>query len=345
MKYSLEFAILTNKYASGNRTVKQSGGSMHLHVDSEHTAWETGRFFHHPDHLGSSSRVTDRNGKVVQAVEYVPFGEVFLDLRDSDWSTPYLFNAKELDGETGLYYYGARYYDPRLCLWLSTDPLGELYPSFTCYGFTNCNPLRFIDPTGMVVIAVDEQSQVNILHTLSIAEAKYVNFINGILDKDLLNKSKSKSENIISLKALSNSDILYIFATGSEYYSQGERNDLVAADKSGTKGVTMIPDAKKDPSPNENVYIITSKFLSQEQQASNTAHEGYGHAYYYELKHQGYDVNPYHQYNPILLPPELDPETGVEITPFGREDSNLSLKKHIQIVEKQAVSNYNSHKR
>ena len=308
-------------------------------------AWETGRFFHHPDHLGSSSRVTDRNGKVVQAVEYVPFGEVFLDLRDSDWSTPYLFNAKELDGETGLYYYGARYYDPRLCLWLSTDPLGELYPSFTCYGFTNCNPLRFIDPTGMVVIAVDEQSQVNILHTLSIAEAKYVNFINGILDKDLLNKSKSKSENIISLKALSNSDILYIFATGSEYYSQGERNDLVAADKSGTKGVTMIPDAKKDPSPNENVYIITSKFLSQEQQASNTAHEGYGHAYYYELKHQGYDVNPYHQYNPILLPPELDPETGVEITPFGREDSNLSLKKHIQIVEKQAVSNYNSHKR
>jgi hypothetical protein len=42
----------------------------------------------------------------------VPFGEVFIEERNKKWNTPYLFNAKELDEETGLYYYGARYYDP-----------------------------------------------------------------------------------------------------------------------------------------------------------------------------------------------------------------------------------------
>ncbi|WP_260210109.1 RHS repeat-associated core domain-containing protein [Apibacter adventoris] len=41
------------------------------------------------------------------------------------WNTPYLFNGKELDEETGLYYYGTRYYNPRESVWLSTDPLSD----------------------------------------------------------------------------------------------------------------------------------------------------------------------------------------------------------------------------
>ncbi|MBK5720185.1 hypothetical protein JGH11_04800 [Dysgonomonas sp. Marseille-P4677] len=35
-------------------------------------------------------------------IEYVPFGEVFIEERNNKWNTPYLFNAKELDDETGL---------------------------------------------------------------------------------------------------------------------------------------------------------------------------------------------------------------------------------------------------
>jgi hypothetical protein len=44
-------------------------------------------------------------------VEYVPFGEVFLEEKNAVWNTPFLFNGKELDKETGMSYYGARYYD------------------------------------------------------------------------------------------------------------------------------------------------------------------------------------------------------------------------------------------
>ena len=86
-------------------------------------AYEKLQFYYHPDHLGSSSYITNLDGEVVQHIEYVPFGEVFIEERNSIWNTPYLFNAKEFDEETGLYYYGARYYDPHLSLWMSTDAL------------------------------------------------------------------------------------------------------------------------------------------------------------------------------------------------------------------------------
>ena len=79
----------------------------------------------HPDHLGSSSYITNLDGEVAQHIEYVPFGEVFIEERNNTWNTPYLFNAKEFDEETGMYYYGARYYEPRLSVWMSTDPLQE----------------------------------------------------------------------------------------------------------------------------------------------------------------------------------------------------------------------------
>ena len=109
---------------------------------------ETLRFFYHPDHLGSSSRITDATGKVVQSLEYLPYGEVLLDLRHGGWNTPYLFNAKELDEETGLYYYGARYYNPRLSIWLTPDPMQEKHPYITSYAYTANNPINLIDPNG-----------------------------------------------------------------------------------------------------------------------------------------------------------------------------------------------------
>ena len=111
--------------------------------------YEKMQFYYHPDHLGSSSYITNLDGEVSQHIEYVPFGEVFIEERNNTWNTPYLFNAKELDEETGLYYYGARYYDPRLSLWMSTDPLQEKYPNISPYCYTVNNPLKFIDPTGM----------------------------------------------------------------------------------------------------------------------------------------------------------------------------------------------------
>ena len=115
----------------------------------EGDTYEKMQFYYHPDHLGSSSYITNLDGEVVQHIEYVPFGEVFVEERNNIWNTPYLFNAKEFDEETGLYYYGARYYDPRVSLWTTTDPLEEEYPNITTYGFCHNNPVVLVDPDGM----------------------------------------------------------------------------------------------------------------------------------------------------------------------------------------------------
>jgi RHS repeat-associated protein len=88
-------------------------------------------------------------------VEYVQFGEVFLEEKNAVWNTPYLFNGKELDKETGLSYYGARYYDSKISVWLSVDPLAEKYPSFSPYCFVGNNPIKNIEVDGRYWVGTD----------------------------------------------------------------------------------------------------------------------------------------------------------------------------------------------
>jgi RHS repeat-associated protein len=84
-------------------------------------------YFFHPDHLGSTSYVTDDKGAVYEHLQYFPFGETWVQEGQPSQRIPYLFTSKELDEETGLYYFGARYYDPRTSLWVSADPAVEKY--------------------------------------------------------------------------------------------------------------------------------------------------------------------------------------------------------------------------
>ena len=109
------------------------------------------QFYYHSDHLGSTSLITDLDGNVAQHVEYIPFGEVFIEERNATWNTPYKFNAKELDEETGLYYYGARYYDPRVSVWLGVDPMWEKYQGISVFTFCLDRPVKFEDFDGRVI--------------------------------------------------------------------------------------------------------------------------------------------------------------------------------------------------
>jgi RHS repeat-associated protein len=107
-------------------------------------------YFYHPDHLGSSTFLTDANGNAYQFFINLPFGETMAEqLPDTYYRTPFKFNGKELDEETGLYYYGARYYDPKISIWLSVDPLAEAFPNWNPYNYTMQNPINLVDPTGM----------------------------------------------------------------------------------------------------------------------------------------------------------------------------------------------------
>jgi RHS repeat-associated protein len=60
------------------------------------------------------------------------------------------FTSKELDDETGLYYFGARYLDPQVSRWMSADPIMDnAKKGFSVYGYGNNNPLSYTDPTGL----------------------------------------------------------------------------------------------------------------------------------------------------------------------------------------------------
>ena len=79
---------------------------------------------------GSSTFLSDANGLSHQFLLYLPYGEIMAEQNaaSSDYKTPYKFTGKELGEETGLYYYGARYFDPRIGRFLSVDPLADKYP-------------------------------------------------------------------------------------------------------------------------------------------------------------------------------------------------------------------------
>lgn len=159
MPEAAQAKAMTRAAIDGNLTelnlggIRQTASELALHSLAQgfkpNDDYEKMQFYYHPDHLGSSSYITNLDGEVAQHIEYVPFGEVFIEERNNTWNTPYLFNAKEFDEETGMYYYGARYYEPRLSLWMSTDPMEEKYPDISSYTYCHNNPITLIDPNGM----------------------------------------------------------------------------------------------------------------------------------------------------------------------------------------------------
>ena len=68
--------------------------------------------------------------------------------RNSSWNAPYTFSGKEKDVETGYGYFGARYYDSGLSIWLSVDPMSDKYPSMSPYNYCANNPVILVDPDG-----------------------------------------------------------------------------------------------------------------------------------------------------------------------------------------------------
>ena len=138
------------------------------------------RYYYHSDHLGSTQFVTDWRGKQYEHIEYTPYGELWIEEVSAGLNKlPFRFTGKEMDEETGLYYYGARYLDPKYSRWLSGDPaLGDYIPkapiddeakkhnenlpgmggvfnvvNLHLYHYAGNNPVKYTDPDGKIVIA------------------------------------------------------------------------------------------------------------------------------------------------------------------------------------------------
>jgi RHS repeat-associated protein len=103
-------------------------------------------YYYHKDHLGSTRSVTDSSKNIITASTYHPFGETDIE----EGSEQYLYNGKEKD-ITGLYYYGARYYDPEIGRFITRDILkGSLSSPQSLNRNVYClnNPQKYKDPNG-----------------------------------------------------------------------------------------------------------------------------------------------------------------------------------------------------
>jgi RHS repeat-associated protein len=127
------------------------------------------QYYYHGDHLGNVQLVTDSAGDIYEHFEYTPYGEIFVDDKNTTSTTLFRFTGKQLDDETGLLYFGARYLNPQTSMWLSADPaMGEYVPgagkgadglpgmggvynsiNMHVFAYAGNNPVNLIDPTGM----------------------------------------------------------------------------------------------------------------------------------------------------------------------------------------------------
>ena len=106
-------------------------------------------FYYHTNHLGSTAFVTDQNQNITQGFLYAPFGEItteYAPMWQNGTLPKYSFNAKELDEETGMYYYEARYYKPPV--FTSRDPMFEKYFWMSPYAYCANNPMKYVDLDG-----------------------------------------------------------------------------------------------------------------------------------------------------------------------------------------------------
>ncbi|WP_373033771.1 RHS repeat domain-containing protein [Sulfurovum sp.] len=153
--------MASKHFYSGSQRIATKMVKQEKNGNSNNVILEKEQYYYHPDHLGSSSFVTDEKGKVYEHLEYFPFGETFAHEHSNTQVTPYKFTGKELDEVTGLYYYGARYYDPRTSVWQSPDPIIGEYMSgqtnggvfnpknLSLFAYTYNNPVNLTDPAGL----------------------------------------------------------------------------------------------------------------------------------------------------------------------------------------------------
>ncbi|MGF7110103.1 RHS repeat-associated protein [Treponema pedis] len=225
------------------------------------------RYYYHSDHLGSAQFVTDWRGKQYEYIEYTPYGELwtyksktaklFLTTYNNFLAKqpvglieetapgidklPFRFTGKELDEETGLYYYGARYLDPKYSRWLSGDPsLSDYIPqapvndeakkhnenlpgmggvfnvvNLHVYHYAGNNPVKYIDPDGK--------------------ENEAVNWWKEILDVFSLDVKVGLSFDLAFISKVG----IDLFSKGAKFSTEGYQEVITAGINSGIIGLNI----------------------------------------------------------------------------------------------------------
>ncbi len=136
-------------------------------------------------------------------------------------SLTFTFSAKEKDSETGLSYFGSRYYSSDLSIWLSVDPMAAKYASLSPYVYCANNPVRCVDPNG---------EEINPIHDEALKNSTYF---------DMYHYSEAKTRCLEHFNSLKDRPDYDGFVTISE----------------GIQWAKDHPNAKNHPNPYNTLYI------------------------------------------------------------------------------------------
>ncbi len=143
--------VLQNKYLRGV-VVDEIVNGYTYHSDNAND-W-TNYTFHH-DHLNSVTALTGHAGSTKESNRYDAFGAT-LNLSLPGTGNEQLFTGRQLDVNTGLYYYRARYYDSEIGRFISEDSLG-FGAGVNFYAYVGNNPVNFSDPSGRITFTMNGQ--------------------------------------------------------------------------------------------------------------------------------------------------------------------------------------------
>jgi RHS repeat-associated protein len=110
----------------------------------------SGSTYYHADAAGNITAMADASGNVVARYLYDPFGNLLGKWGALADANRYRFSSKEVHPNSGLYYYGFRFYEPNLQRWLNRDPIGER-GGINLYGFVGNSPVNYVDPYGLSI--------------------------------------------------------------------------------------------------------------------------------------------------------------------------------------------------
>ena len=156
--------VETRYVLDGQNVVEQRSGmnaltavNLHAGLDrllmrQDYAAGAT--YWTHADHLGSVEALTDATGSVVERYRYSTFGQLTVlapdfSLLASAPKVPFTYASREWEPEVGMYFYRARFMDPRLGRFISRDPLGFVAGDFNILTYVGNNPINETDPLGL----------------------------------------------------------------------------------------------------------------------------------------------------------------------------------------------------
>jgi RHS repeat-associated protein len=171
----------TNVYASGSLIATYDSDGLHFHLD---------------DPLGTRRAQTDYAGVLEQTCASLPFGDSLACSNSTQFPTEHHFTGKERDAESGLDYFGARYYGSNMGRFMSPDPFlnsgrPENPQTWNRYTYGLNNPLRNTDPTGLYTCSGDKSQCSGVADALKAAQGALGNLKKGSADYNNLSAAIS----------------------------------------------------------------------------------------------------------------------------------------------------------